>query len=173
MDLTLSKRGDYVVRAALSLADGWLAGTPDRKAREVVEEMGLPVTYTSQIFGLLIRAGLVSARAGRAGGYRLTRRPDSITLLEVVEAGEGPLAPDQCTLRGGPCRWTDVCAVHPAWGRLTAAVRQALSETNLAAVALADQAIAEGTMAIPSDAHRKKRADAGRANRQRGSVSVA
>jgi len=154
LDLTLSRRGDYTVRAAIGLASGWRPAGPSRKMREIAAEMGLPPTYAPQIFGRLVRAELVSARAGPSGGYRLTRDPAKITLLEVVEAGEGNLAPRRCTLRGGPCRWADVCAVHPSWTRATSAVREALAATSLAEVAETDRAIGAGTFPLPGDSHR-------------------
>ena len=153
MDLTLSRRGDYVLRAALDLARAWERGGY-RKIREVAAEMDLPRSYTPQILSLLAQAGLATARAGREGGYRLTRPPQEISLLEVVEAGDGSLAPDHCTLRGGPCRWDDVCALHPAWRKATDALKGALMETSLASVAEVDQALAEGRYTLPSDAHR-------------------
>ena len=155
MDLTLSRRGDYVLRAALDLARAWDQGGY-RKIREVAEEMDLPRSYTPRILSLLAQAGLATARAGREGGYRLIRSPEEISLLDVVEAGDGNLAPDHCTLRGGPCRWGDVCAVHPAWKKATEALKGALRETSLASVAAVDQALAEGQYTIPSDAHRVK-----------------
>lgn len=148
MDLALSRRGDYVLRAALDLARAWEHGGY-RKIREVAEEMDLPRSYTPRILALLAQAGLATARAGRDGGYRLVRSPDEISLLDVVEAGHGNLAPAHCTLRGGPCRWNDVCALHPAWRKGTEALESALRETSLASVALANQALAKGQIPIP------------------------
>src|SRR4029453_1452694 len=102
MDLGLTRRGDYAVRAALCLArrggDGRYV-----KIREVAQTMALPASYTPQVLRLLAGAGLAEARAGREGGYRLTRPPGEIALMEVVEAAEGAFAPDRCILRGGRC----------------------------------------------------------------------
>lgn len=161
MDLTLSRRGDYTVRAAISLAGAWSPEGNSRKMREIAADMGLPPTYAPQIFGRLVRADLVSARAGPGGGYRLTRDPSEITLLEVVEAGEGSLGPRRCTLRGGPCRWADVCAVHPSWSRATSAVRDALAATTLAEVADTDRAINSGLFPVSEDGHRRPQSRGG------------
>ena len=155
MDLTLTKRGDYVVRAALALARAAPAGGY-RKIREVAEEMDLPRPYTPWILKQLAGAGLAEARAGQQGGYRLRRDPASISLLEVVEAAEGPLRPERCTLRGGPCHWQQMCAVHPAWEAATQALRQALAATSLAAVAQVDQGLASGAYLVPGSAHRQQ-----------------
>jgi Rrf2 family protein len=143
MDLSLTRRGDYAVRAALCLATvhGQQAYV---KIREVSAAMHLPVSYTPQVLKLLATAGLAEAKAGRDGGYRLTRRPQDVSLLEVVEAAEGPLLPERCILRGGPCRWEDACAVHPAWAAAVQACRGSLASTTLADLAATDRRLAAG-----------------------------
>jgi Rrf2 family protein len=141
MDLTLTRRGDYAVRAALCLAGAHGQGAYV-KIREVSAAMDLPVSYTPQVLKLLANAGLVEAKAGRDGGYRLTRRPQDVSLLEVVEAAEGPLVPERCILRGGPCRWEDACAVHPAWAAAVQACRDSLASTTLADLVAADRRLA-------------------------------
>ena len=140
MDLTLSLRGDYVVRAAIGLARAW-EHRGYRKIREITEEMGLPASYTPQILGDLARAGLAEARAGRDGGYRLSRSPDEISILEVVEAAEGSLLLGRCTLRGGPCRWDDACAVHDVWASAHENLRRSLAATSLGQVVSVDRAL--------------------------------
>ncbi len=153
MNMTLSKRGDYVVRSALSLARAWPAGEP-RKIREVVAEMGVPQTFASQILADLVKAGLASSKAGKDGGYRLARPPDEIALLEVVEAGEGPLRAERCALGEGPCRWDAVCPLHETWRAATEALREVLGSTTLGELARRDEDIEEGRAQRPLDSHR-------------------
>jgi len=158
VNLTLSRKGDYVIRAALCLASAWDGGGRYRKIREVAEVMELPVSYTPQVLGLLGKAGLAEAKAGRDGGYRLTRPPQQISLLEVVEAAEGHLISERCPMRGGPCHWDDVCAVHPAWVRASEAIRDSLRRTTLAEVASVDRELEEGrpVAALPGRGHRTR-----------------
>jgi Rrf2 family protein len=144
MDLTLSKRGDYVVRAAISLASAWNDNEGYRKIREISEEMRIPASYTPQLLGLLARADLAEARAGRRGGYRLTRAPTEISMVDVIEAAEGRLVSRACPIRGGPCRWDEVCAVHPIWVKVSAAIRSVLEQTSLAEVAARDRLLEIG-----------------------------
>jgi len=144
MDLTLSRRGDYVVRAAIHLARNWNGKGGYSKIRDVASTMDLPSSYTPQLLGVLAKAGLAEARAGRTGGYRLTRDPSSITVLEVIEAAEGDLISRRCTMRGGPCHWDNVCAMHPTWVAASEAIRSTLSRTSLADVASVDRRLAEG-----------------------------
>jgi Rrf2 family protein len=143
MDLALTRRGDYAVRAALCLArrggDGGYV-----KTREVAQTMALPASYTPQVLRLLAEAGLAEARAGRDGGYRLTRPPGEVALLEVVEAAEGAFTLERCILRGGPCHWEHACAVHAAWSAAVQACRDSLRQTTLADLVAADARIEAG-----------------------------
>lgn len=116
--------------------------------------MDVPQTFASQILTELVHAGLATSKAGRGGGYRLASPPESISLLQVVEAGEGPLRAERCALGDGPCRWDTVCPLHETWGAATAALRDTLAKTNLATLVARDIAIEQGVYPIPADAHR-------------------
>jgi Rrf2 family protein len=155
VNLRLTRRGDYAVRAAISLGRGF-SDQRYRKIREVASEMSIPLRYTPQILRLLARAGLAEARAGRVGGYRLLRDPRDISLLEIVEASEGPLRTGECTLRGGPCHWEHMCAVHPAWEAANNALRDTLSATSLRDVLDIDTGLASGN-ARPASRRSKPR----------------
>ena len=152
--MTLSKKGDYVVRAALCLARAYEGGEY-RKIREVVAEMDVPQTYASQILAGLVHANLANSRAGKHGGYRLVRAPDLVSVLEVVEAGEGPLRAERCALGDGPCRWNAVCPLHETWVAATEALRDTLAQTSLATLAIRDELMADGQYPVPADAHRR------------------
>jgi Rrf2 family transcriptional regulator, iron-sulfur cluster assembly transcription factor len=143
VDLSLTWRGDYVVRAAVALAAGyepqaWL------KAGEIAEKMAIPRNYVAQILTTLVRADLVETRAGRQGGYRLREDPASVSLLAVVEAGEGELASRRCVLRGSPCGRRGTCAIHDPWLRAQQALRAELEATPLALVAASASALGAG-----------------------------
>ncbi len=144
MRLKLSKRGDYVVRSAIALANGYGLPAP-KKLRQISVEMGVPRTFVSQILGDLVQAGIATSFFGANGGYRLTRAPEEITLLDVVEAGEGPLESDTCVLGDEPCHWESVCPLHETWSSATAAMRAELAATTLATLVERDRAIAAGT----------------------------
>jgi Rrf2 family protein len=96
------------------------------------------------VLKLLAEAGLAEARAGRDGGYRLTRPPGQVTLLEVVEAAEGAFRLERCILRGGPCHWEQACAVHAAWSAAVQATRDSLDRSTLADLVAADARLEAG-----------------------------
>lgn len=146
MRLTLTRRGDYAVRAAFCLAKAW--GADDYvKTRDVASAMALPASYTPQVLKLLATAKLAEAKAGPDGGYRLSSPPGQISLLAVVEAAEGAFVLERCILRGGPCRWEGRCAVHESWATAVYACRESLASTTLADILADDdrlEALARG-----------------------------
>lgn len=153
MDVRLSKRGDYVIRSALCLARAYDAGDR-RKIRDVVFEMSVPKGFASQILLDLVRAGIAESQAGKDGGYRLTRPPDQISVLELVEAGEGELAFDKCALGDGPCPFDSVCPLHDTWTVAVGALRDALASTTLAELLRRELELGSCSYAMAPDAHR-------------------
>lgn len=139
MRITLGSKGDYSVRAVLDLARSH--GLSRRKAREISDKMDIPRKYLPQVLGDLVKAGLVESVAGPGGGYSLARSPRDISLLEVVEAAEGPVQRSRCLLRGGPCHWDDACALHAAWAEAQDKMVAQLAKTTLARLARDDAAL--------------------------------
>jgi Rrf2 family protein len=132
MRVELTRRGDYAVRLALALAR-----EPDRQltGAELAAATGVPAAFLPQVMGDLVRAGLVSNRRGRRGGYRLAGRPSQVSLLAVVEAVEGNGRRKTCVLRGGPCRRDGPCDVHDAFYRAQEALFGTLESVSLEQVA--------------------------------------
>lgn len=151
MQIALERRGDYSVRAVIDLARHF--GEGRRKAREIATVMDIPVRYLPQLLAPLVRRGLLIATAGPEGGYALARNPASITVLEVIEAAEGPLESPRCVLRGGPCDWDETCPLHETWGRARDALATELGRTTLAELAAADEAIQNRPVRTRQSAH--------------------
>lgn len=149
MRLELGRRADYAIRAAVCLARH--RGGGRRKARAIADEMAIPTTYVPQIMAELVRAGLVDSIAGRSGGYSLAGEPEGISLLAVVQAVEGDMLSVSCILRGGPCRWSEMCAVHVPWTRAQNAMLESLASTSLADLVEIDAALDAGTYEVPDD----------------------
>ena len=139
MEITLERRGDYSVRAVIDLARHYGAGR--RKAREIATVMDIPVRYLPQLLAPLVHRGLLVATAGPEGGYALTRDPASVTVIEVIEAAEGPLESPRCVLRGGPCDWDETCPLHETWARARDALAAELGRATFAELAAMDEAI--------------------------------
>ena len=143
MKFVPTRRTDYAIRALLFLAARESARS---KASEIAEAMDIPKGFLHRVLQELQRAGFLSSRPGRSGGYSLLRRAKDITLLEIVESLEGPLTGGECVLRGGPCHWEEQCAVHPVWSAAGKAFAAELERATLAEISDADRAQLGGKM---------------------------
>lgn len=106
----------------------------------LAEAENLPLSYLEHLVAKLRQAGLVSSVRGAHGGYRLTREASEITMLEVVEALEGPIAPMECfhvdpegrVLCSHEIDGDRACATKLLWTRVQGGVNRALAGTSLA-----------------------------------------
>jgi len=151
MQLKLKRKGDYATRAMISVARHY--GTGLRQARQISTEMHIPYKTLTLILAGLVAKGLLVAEQGPNGGYRLARPPTDITLLDIVEAGEGPVTFNYCVLRDGPCDWEDTCPVHDTWSQAQNALAHQLGSTTLADLARIDADIQAGTHQPESPPH--------------------
>lgn len=141
MQFDLGRRADYAIRCVLSLAR---APQGLRKAREIAEEMDVPRSWVPGILGTLVQAGVAESVPGRGGGYRLGPASADVSLLDVIEAVDGPLASTNCVLRGGACQWDGRCAVHEAWAGAQEAMRSQLAAVTIAEIARIDRELPGG-----------------------------
>ena len=111
-----------------------LAADPDAvaSATELAEQAGLEVPTVAKLLKPLAQARLVAAFRGSNGGYRLARDAASISLVEIVEAMEGPLGMTECSLHAGNCGIEHSCGVRANWRRINDVVADALRGVTLA-----------------------------------------
>jgi len=138
MRMAMGRRADYALRAAVRLARGADAGEPE-KGRAIAAATGIPAQYLPQVLAGLVRAGLVRSAPGPRGGYRLARPPEAISVLEVIEAVDGPLTSTACPLRGGACAGDGACGLHEHWRAAQRLARASLGAATLAAVAAGER----------------------------------
>lgn len=133
--LRLSNLADYGVvvmtAAARSVADGRLTS-----AAQVSVLTGIPAPTVAKLMGQLGRAGLLSSQRGVSGGFTLARSPGEISLADIVEAIDGPIALTHCGQPGADCcNLSTSCQVKPHWAPVNRAVRDALASVSLAELA--------------------------------------
>ena len=93
----LSQKARYAIHALLALAGG--EGLPPLVTAEIAQTSRVPKKFLEQILLDLKRRGMVYSVRGRQGGYALSRRPDQISLAEVIRTIDGPLALSPCASR--------------------------------------------------------------------------
>jgi Rrf2 family protein len=91
--MRISAKGEYAVRAVLDLAQHQGQGLVP--IQDVARRQGIPQRYLEQVLLVLKGAGFLVSRRGAAGGYRLARSPEEISVGEVLRAVEGSLAPPE------------------------------------------------------------------------------
>jgi len=94
--MKLTVRGEYALRALLVLGRDYLEDDSVVRIQAISEQQNIPKRFLEQILNDLKSAGIVESKRGVAGGYRLRRSPQRITLAEIIRHVEGPLAPVSC-----------------------------------------------------------------------------
>ena len=130
MRLELSKRTDLAIRAIHQLCDG--GRCPVATGADLAQSIGTTTNYLPQVMTPLVRRQWVASTPGRSGGYQLTSSPEEISLLDVIEAVEGPTADGRCVLRGAPCPVAEPCVLHEPWTRARDALLSELASTPVA-----------------------------------------
>jgi Rrf2 family protein len=111
--MQITRQADYAVRAVLYLAQ---LG-PDRRAAtsQIAQEQQIPPSFLAKIVSQLSVAGLLQTSRGARGGVSLAKAADEISLLDVVEAIDGPIMLNECVTDNGACSFGDDCPMKPIW----------------------------------------------------------
>jgi Rrf2 family protein len=99
--------------------------------RDIAKCAGIPKPYLARIINKLTHRGLVVARRGYSGGIALARPAEQISLLQIVEAVEGPNWISPCLLNMEGCGHPQACPTHKVWQRVSLQLRAALKKATL------------------------------------------
>ncbi|RIK29521.1 MAG: Rrf2 family transcriptional regulator [Anaerolineae bacterium] len=111
--MQITRQADYATRAILYLAR---TGRNTRvSTSQVATEQKIPPSFLAKIISQLSVAGLLHTSRGARGGVTLARDPNEITLLEVVEAIDGPIQLNMCIEQNGACTFEGKCPLQPVW----------------------------------------------------------
>ena len=128
--MQITRQADYAVRAVLYLAN---LGTSERAATSTVaEEQRIPPSFLAKIISQLSIAGLLHTSRGARGGVTLAREPENISLLEVIEAIDGPIQLNECVAEDSQCSFDDSCPLRSVWTDAQGELVARLKKTNFA-----------------------------------------
>ena len=105
---------------------------PMKSARDLSQQAKLPLPTVSKILKLLAKHGLLEAHRGVRGGFTLSRKPDRITMAEVIGALEGPIGMTDCCAPPSDCGIENSCIVKSNWMKINRVVKEALDRITLA-----------------------------------------
>jgi Rrf2 family iron-sulfur cluster assembly transcriptional regulator len=129
--MLLSQTAEYALRAMAFLATA-PPGSAVR-ARDLSQATGIPAPYASKVLRRMVAAGLLSGQKGHGGGFQLSRPPEEIRFLDVLEAADDSLQPDRCAFGLGRCGGHNPCLLHDSMAALKESVLAWARRTTLAA----------------------------------------
>jgi Rrf2 family protein len=132
MRLELTGKTELAIRA-INVLSTQPAGQVMR-GEDLADVLDTTKNYLPQVLSPLIREEWVTSTAGPAGGYQLAADNSKVTLLQVIEAVEGPAEDGTCVLKGTPCPDRGPCALHDPWTRARNALLNELAGTSVAEV---------------------------------------
>ena len=103
-------------------------------ASALADASGLAMPTTAKVLKLLAKNGLIAAQRGATGGYRLAKAPADVSIAEIIEAMDGPIAITDCSKGSAHknCKIHRFCPMSNGWNKVNAALRSALSGVSLA-----------------------------------------
>ena len=148
MPFRLTNEGEYAVRLMV-----YLAGR-DREqlvsAREIAEKQDIPQRFLRSIVSQFVKLGFLKSFQGNRGGVRLAAGAENKTLLEVIEAVEGPIYLNVCMQGDVACQFSNQCAVHLVWHEAQEAIQKILGSKKIKELARVNFDLAAGGIGMGS-----------------------
>jgi Rrf2 family protein len=126
--MEISRRTDYAVRVILDLA-----ARPDKErtsTQDIAERQNIPGPFLAKIISQLALSGLVTTYRGAGGGVSLANPAAEISLLQVIEALDGPVKLNRCVIEPSACPQNSHCPVHHIWVKAQKELTTLLSGTT-------------------------------------------
>jgi Rrf2 family protein len=127
--MQITRQADYAVRAVLHLSRN---GDQRVATNVIAEEQHIPPSFLAKIVSQLSIAGLLHTSRGARGGVTLARAPGEISLLEVIEAIDGPIQLNECVGENSSCSFDENCPLRPVWCEAHEQLVTRLRGTNFA-----------------------------------------
>lgn len=129
--MQITRQADYALRAVIYLAR--IDQNTKASTKDIAEEQQIPPSFLAKIISQLSIAGLITTSRGARGGVSLAKAPEKISILEVVEAIDGPMLLNECTGNPNTCPFGEDCPLHHVWCEAKAELHEKLSAATFAA----------------------------------------
>jgi Rrf2 family protein len=128
--MQITRQADYAIRAVLYIAK--LGDNQRAATSQIAQEQHIPPSFLAKIISQLSIAGLLQTSRGARGGVTLAKQPEEISLLDVVESIDGPIALNECVNDENACSFGDDCPLRPIWCDAQEDLVNRLRSTNFA-----------------------------------------
>ncbi len=157
MSMEITKAADYGLRAMYRLCQGPM--NVSALIGDIANEMNIPAQFLHKVMPRLVKAGLVRSRRGARGGYKLAKQPSEISLLQIVQAIDGPIYINRCLFDHDDCTMEEYCPIRPVFQNAQDAMRKVLDDSSLADLVARKEAAAAEAAKTKTNANAE--ADAG------------
>ncbi len=139
--MEITRETDYAIRCVL-----FLAMQPDRvfMVGEIAEKQDVPKPFLAKILQKLVKGNIVSSIRGVKGGFRLFKNPKDISLLNVIEAVDGPVSLNVCVVDKRSCDRSGYCSIHPVWVDLRQDLAKKLNSIHFDKLVRKEKSFLEG-----------------------------
>lgn len=132
--IRLTNLADYAVLLMTEISSGY-ATNQLYSAGGLSDSTTIPVTTVAKILNLLGKADLLVSTRGLKGGFTLSRDPKDISMAQIIEAIDGPIALTNCVSENRKdCNYEDLCHMRPHWTLINIKIKEALSDVSLASL---------------------------------------
>jgi len=111
--MQITRQADYALRAVIFLSR--LDGDQKASTSAIAEEQKIPPSFLAKIVSQLSLAGLIQTSRGARGGVSLARPPEQISVLDVIEAIDGPVLLNECAVNPDNCTFGQSCPLQQIW----------------------------------------------------------
>lgn len=125
--MQITRETDYAIRCVLHLAE---SKEDVVMIGEIAKDRKIPKSFLAKILQKLAKAGIVQSLRGVKGGFQLSKKPENINLLDVIEVIEGPVSMNICAMSKRECSMSGTCSAHPAWVDMRKIVETRLKRWN-------------------------------------------
>jgi Rrf2 family protein len=127
--MQLTRAADYAVRVMIHLS----SLTPGTRLplHTLAQAVNVPESFLSKVLQSLTRAGLIASRRGTDGGFTLHAGTNAVSMLDVIQAIDGPIQLNVCLAPDASCSRSGNCPAHPVWARAQEALVSVLAEAKL------------------------------------------
>ncbi len=128
--MQITRQADYALRAVIFLSQ--LNGDQKASTSFIAEKQQIPPSFLAKIVSQLSIAGLIQTSRGARGGVSLAKPPEDISVLDVIEAIDGPVLLNECATNPSACPFGDTCPLQKIWEDTREEMIQRLSNANFA-----------------------------------------
>ena len=128
--MVITRATEYAIRTIIYLAKHQKGEIVLKK--DICRTQEVTPAFLTKILQPLIKTGIVSSQRGVGGGFLLNKEAEDITLLDILEAEEGPLSLNHCLVEKGLCQRETLCSAHRVWEEAQNSMVDVLKRHNIA-----------------------------------------